>query len=481
MASGSRETLGPSRLGGEVMIALIANKRDAQLRWFVGEKMYRLGFVGGVPSFYGDPSNREVAVVRRALHAFAVATEGVMQIDPGSGSAPLSIDGLGEVLIAIVHGLSPDAVAQMVEVRGDHVYRRGSRFEAVAKAIRAGRGPQLEPPSEATRVRDLAAGASLEKQRAWIAQIVLQGLERVRAARVRAPSEAAKQSVPVEAAVGMVAPGLTDSPSPSPQTDDSDEVSALLELPLPRDPDAVHAAVDLKRRLTAMVDQDHYQVLDVARDATVDEIRAAYFELAKSYHVDRFSNMDLERYRLVAEEVFRRISRASKVLGDVDERSNYDVYLERKAKGLPTDVNAILEADNLFQRARMLVNRGNGANALPMLTRAIEVNSVDPEFQSYYVYARYLSEGEPFFEEAKQRLGAIVKEHRDLGPAHDFLGRIYRAEGNLGMAAQHLQRAIEIDPKNGTAVRELRLVQMRTTKKKESGTKGGLLNRLLKR
>ena len=50
---------------------------------------------------------------------------------------------------------------------------------------------------------------------------------------------------------------------------------------------------------------------------------------------------------MLAEEAYR-------VLNDEVERSNYDLILERKAKGLPTDPVLVLEADELFRKGRPL-------------------------------------------------------------------------------------------------------------------------------
>ena len=65
---------------------------------------------------------------------------------------------------------------------------------------------------------------------------------------------------------------------------------------------------------------DYYQLLGVASDASVDEIKKAYRKLAMQYHPDRNPG-DQE-----AEEKFKEISNAFQVLSDPEKRQLYDRY-----------------------------------------------------------------------------------------------------------------------------------------------------------
>jgi DnaJ-class molecular chaperone len=64
--------------------------------------------------------------------------------------------------------------------------------------------------------------------------------------------------------------------------------------------------------------QDIYDILNVKRSATHDEIRAAYRKLAKEYHPDRNPGDK------AAEEKFKMISAAFDILGDPEKRRKYD-------------------------------------------------------------------------------------------------------------------------------------------------------------
>lgn len=66
--------------------------------------------------------------------------------------------------------------------------------------------------------------------------------------------------------------------------------------------------------------RDYYEVLGVSKNATADEIKKAYRQLALKYHPDRNPG-DKD-----AEEKFKEAAEAYSVLSDADKRARYDRY-----------------------------------------------------------------------------------------------------------------------------------------------------------
>ncbi len=68
--------------------------------------------------------------------------------------------------------------------------------------------------------------------------------------------------------------------------------------------------------------KDYYEILGIKKDASAEEIKKVYRQLAMRYHPDRVE----EKEKKSAEERFKEISEAYGVLSDVKKRQTYDQY-----------------------------------------------------------------------------------------------------------------------------------------------------------
>ncbi|CAN6290181.1 unnamed protein product [Urochloa humidicola] len=73
-------------------------------------------------------------------------------------------------------------------------------------------------------------------------------------------------------------------------------------------------------------EKDYYATLNIRRDATLQEVKAAYRTLARKYHPDMNKSPG-------AEEKFKEISAAYEILSDKDKRSLYDRFGEEGLSG----------------------------------------------------------------------------------------------------------------------------------------------------
>ena len=81
--------------------------------------------------------------------------------------------------------------------------------------------------------------------------------------------------------------------------------------------------VSIKDVVSIMQIPDYYQILEVGRDATAQEIKRAYRNLAKRYHPDK----NPERTAF-AEKMFREVCSAYNTLQDKKRKSDYDRTLQ---------------------------------------------------------------------------------------------------------------------------------------------------------
>jgi len=75
-----------------------------------------------------------------------------------------------------------------------------------------------------------------------------------------------------------------------------------------------------------MTKRDYYEILEVSKSASKEEIKKAYRKKALQYHPDRLTGMPehLSELRKVAEEKFKEIQEAYEILSDPEKRKKYD-------------------------------------------------------------------------------------------------------------------------------------------------------------
>jgi len=222
-------------------------------------------------------------------------------------------------------------------------------------------------------------------------------------------------------------------------------------------------------------DASHYLVLGVPRSAPATDVKAAWLAAAKRFHSDAFSGLDIGSARRIAEDLFTRVNEANSVLSDANRRAEYDVYLDRKAKGLPTDVGAILRAEGMFQRGEILFKSGRWEDAEGQFREAISLNHTEAEFHAFLGMAMFRRSGKP--EEALPHVQKALEMDPRLHSGTVFLSQIYQAQGEVERAKSLLRKAIEKDPDFAEAKDELRRLRSQPAEQ----AKGGFLSRLLKK
>ncbi|XP_022100618.1 dnaJ homolog subfamily C member 11-like [Acanthaster planci] len=80
---------------------------------------------------------------------------------------------------------------------------------------------------------------------------------------------------------------------------------------------------------------DYYAILNSRKEATSDELRAAYRRMCVLYHPDKHIN---ETDKTAAEAIFNKVQKAYQVLNDPSKRAIYDVYGE---KGLEAEWDVV--------------------------------------------------------------------------------------------------------------------------------------------
>src|SRR5665213_4159426 len=86
--------------------------------------------------------------------------------------------------------------------------------------------------------------------------------------------------------------------------------------------------------------RDYYEILEVSRSASVEEVKKSYRKLAMQFHPDR--NPDNKE----AEEKFKEATEAYEVLSDGDKRARYDRFGHQGVKA--TDFGHYQSTNDIF-------------------------------------------------------------------------------------------------------------------------------------
>jgi len=94
-----------------------------------------------------------------------------------------------------------------------------------------------------------------------------------------------------------------------------------------------------------MKKKSHYDILEVPKDASEEEIKKAYRKLALKWHLDRHPP---ER-KAEAEEKFKEIGQAYEVLSNPEKRRNYDQYGSENPFGQNASAGGFRQGESIFK------------------------------------------------------------------------------------------------------------------------------------
>jgi curved DNA-binding protein CbpA len=241
-------------------------------------------------------------------------------------------------------------------------------------------------------------------------------------------------------------------------------------------------------------------MLDVSRDATHDDVEAAFFGLVKRWHPDRLPP-ELAPVRHACSRVFARMSEAHATLTDVQRRANY-MRLVADGSGSPemqATVAKVVEAATAFQKAEVCFRRNDLVQAETFCRTALADDPTQPDYLALFAWLVALK---PENQEPAKALESIHMLERAIGMsdrcerAYFWRGMLLKRLGKNDAAFKDFRRAVELNPRNIDAAREVRLYNMRGGRRsskpppgskrpsspaKRDETQKGILGRLFKK
>lgn len=239
------------------------------------------------------------------------------------------------------------------------------------------------------------------------------------------------------------------------------------------------ARATILRMYDEVMSKDFFQIFNADRETDVEKIKSAYFELAKRWHADAYASVRLGPARQKLDAIFQRITEAYDTITDKPKREEYMVYMDRQAKGLPTDVNQILRGEQLFDQAMAMIRRRDFAAARPVLDEAIRLNPGDALYYAHLGWCVFNinQKSNVHVADAVAHLKRAVQENENCAVAYQYLGMIAFSRGQHAEARKWWQKCLEWEPNNIEASRGLRMISSRD--EKAGASKSGLLGKFL--
>jgi tetratricopeptide (TPR) repeat protein len=210
--------------------------------------------------------------------------------------------------------------------------------------------------------------------------------------------------------------------------------------------------------------QSFYELLEVERGASPEQIAEAFPALARRWHPDRLSP-ELGELRDPLTRVFARMTEASRILGQAATRAEYDRSLQSTIDqdAEQAQVVQVLRAAEAFQKAEILLKKRDLAGAERFAEVAHAGDKDQPEYSALYAWIR-AQRVEPTEANLSESLGllklALSKQSNNVKIRY-YLACVLKLAGQKAAALREFRFVAENDPSNLGAARELRLHDMR--------------------
>jgi tetratricopeptide (TPR) repeat protein len=367
--------------------------------------------------------------------------------------------------------------------------------------LRLARGSQLKrlalPKAEADaaellsarplRESELAQAAHLDEASAQLLAYLLlvtkqvDALPATEAPRPTTPSSVRPASIrpPSSASSGKHTAAASGAPGPSSarpvartsgtRVSVNPEVRRALSAPPPPPKDLAPELVERWREIVeraGTIDRaDYFMMLEIARDSDRDEVESAFLTLAKRWHPDRLPS-ELAPVREFCSRVFARMGEARATLTDDEHRARY-MKLLADGSGSPEmqeTVARVVEAAGHFQKAEICFKRSDFAQAESLCRKAIDLDATQPD---YIAMLAWLTAMKPENQAPEKTMVAIeqltkaIKMNDRCEKAYFWRGMLLRRLGKDDLAVRDFREAMDLNPHNIDAAREVRLHTMR--------------------
>jgi tetratricopeptide (TPR) repeat protein len=227
-----------------------------------------------------------------------------------------------------------------------------------------------------------------------------------------------------------------------------------------RSPQDLLAEVQVLREALGSI--DYHQLLNIPADASLDEIRKAYFEMARRFHPDAFGSDVPPESKQSIFEVFNALTRAYQTLTARERKKAGAINPAATVTGI--DLMSVLRqseeraqgrvrANILFRKGQKLYDEGRFGGAAAMFQESVHLDGQSAEY--YLWLARAEAKVPTLVKKAEKDFQQAARLNPKDPECLVGLGMLYKKEGLLNLAAKQFEKAAEIDPSHPIVRREL--------------------------
>jgi tetratricopeptide (TPR) repeat protein len=234
--------------------------------------------------------------------------------------------------------------------------------------------------------------------------------------------------------------------------------------------------------------QSYYEMLDLPKDASMEDARRAFFRLSKRFHPDRLAPALRDELGETAEYIFSNLKEAETVLTDPLSREAYDRAMsggpERSISSKIKDESVVrdaLEAEALFQRALVFLKQSRLDKTAELLEQARILNPKEGEYLALETHLKVLSR--PAGANLDDLVDKLRRASADCPRSEQvtyFLADALKRAGKLNQARTYFEKTLELNPHNIEAARTLRFLEREKLQSGDKKRHGSLFTKIFK-
>jgi curved DNA-binding protein CbpA len=222
---------------------------------------------------------------------------------------------------------------------------------------------------------------------------------------------------------------------------------------------------DVYSMLDTARNNSFYELLGVTPSAGIDEIKKAYYALAKKYHPDRYHHSGVAEIKEALETIFSTLSQAYETLKVPATRTSYDAKIFKLDTPTPTpekkpSSGAAAAGPGQQKLAELNYRQGRGYfdqqdywSAIQAFRQSVRLEPGNARYR--YWLGMALTRNPKWRREAEEHFLKAIEIDQFKADYYAGLGLLYKEVGMAKRALGQFNRALQLEPENRMALEGL--------------------------